>query len=583
MADKLEEKWMVYAKKADFKGIAQRFGIDAVTARVLRNRDVSDDAEISMYLYGDMNSLHNPHLLKDADYAAHILKNKIEQGQKIRIIGDYDVDGVSSVFILYRGLKDLGADVDFDIPDRIKDGYGINMRIVAEAIDDGVDTILTCDNGISAYEQVKYAKSEGLTVIITDHHDIPHDEDGKEIIPPADAVINPKQKACGYPFSEICGAMVAYKVIQILYELSGRKCSQINALTEAAGLATVADVMKLKDENRVIVKEALKLMKNSSIPGIRCLIELNDLGKKDIYAYHLGFIIGPSLNAGGRLDTAKKALALLLAKDRDEAMQYANELKDLNDLRKELTVKGFEDAVNKIETTEIKDDKVYVVYLEECHESLAGIIAGRIREMYNHPVFVLTDSEDKTRVKGSGRSIEGYNMYENLNTVKEYLTAYGGHPMAAGLSLEKKNIEAFRNALNRNTDLTQNDFIKKIWIDVPMPFTYVTEKLITELEGLEPYGNGNEKPLFAQKNLKIRQAVLVGRNKNVVKLLLSDESGCTVSAVLFNEAGEFMEKLRYTFGDDYIGQKLSVIYSPSINEYNGSRSVQLIIQNYKFQ
>ena len=574
----MREKWMVYAKKADFDEISKQFGIDMVTARILRNREVIGYNEIKMYLDGDLSSCHDAHLLKDADKAARILKRKIEEGRRIRIVGDYDVDGVCSVFILYKGLTGLNADVDYDIPDRIKDGYGINMRIVEDARNSGVDTILTCDNGISAYSQIAYAKSLGMDVIVTDHHDVPYDGEGSEICPPADAVVNPKQKACPYPFKDLCGAMTAYKLVEVLYELFNKENEYINALTEAAGLATVADVMELQDENRVIVREALKLMKNSSIPGIRCLIELNDIGGRDIMAYHMGFIIGPSLNAGGRLDTAKKALKLLLANDYESAMPLAAELKELNDVRKSLTLKGVDDAVRQIEESGIKEEPVYVVYLKNCHESIAGIIAGRIRELYNHPVFVLTDGEEF--VKGSGRSIEGYHMYQGLTEVKELLAAYGGHPMAAGLSIKHENVEEFRKKLNENAKLGEDDFVKKVWIDVPMPFTYITEGLIKEFARLEPFGNGNEKPVFAQKNLKIRRASLIGRNKNVVKLILSDTSGASVDAVMFNDAPAFMDALRTKYGENFAGKDISIVYEPSINEYNGKKQIQLIIKHY---
>lgn len=573
----MKEQWMVYSKKADFDSISKRFGIDKVTARILRNRDVIGDEEISMYLGGELSSCHDARLMKDSIKAANILKKKIEAGKSIRIVGDYDVDGVCSVFILYKSLKGLGAVVDYEIPDRIKDGYGINLRIIEEAVNDGVDTIITCDNGISAYEQIRYAKEAGIAVIITDHHDVPYDEAGADIIPPADAIVNPKQKDCSYPFEGICGAVVAYKLMQVLYSLYGRENKDIDALTEAAGLATVADVMLLQNENRVIVKNALSLLKNSSIPGIKCLIDLNDL--KDIKAYHIGFIIAPSLNAGGRLDTAKKALKLMLAENYKEAMPLAVELKELNDVRKDLTQKGVEAAIKQIEETDIKDDKVYVVHLHDCHESIAGIIAGRIRELYNHPVFILTDGENC--VKGSGRSIEAYHMYEGLTKVKDLMEAFGGHPMAAGLSMKPENVSQFRIRLNEDADLVESDFIKKVWIDVPMPFSYITEGLIDELDKLEPFGNGNEKPVFAQKNLIIRRAVLVGKNKNVAKLMLSDERGLPVEAVIFNDAQGFMEQLKALKGEKFEGSSISAVYYPTINEYNGKRTIQLTIQSYE--
>ena len=517
--------------------------------------------------------LYSPHRLKDADLAADLLLEKIRQGKRIRIVGDYDIDGVCSTYLLYKGLKRLGAAVDYEIPDRIKDGYGINIQIVEAAAEDNIDTILTCDNGISAIDQMKRARELGMTVIVTDHHDIAKVGE-EDVLPEADAIVNPKQSADTYPWKEICGGMVAYKLIQILYEKAGIDREEWLAMIEFAAIATVGDVMKLQDENRIVVKEGLRRAAQTKSVGLRKLVEKNNLDITALSAYHIGFVIGPCLNAGGRLQTAKLALRLLLCEDEQLADEMAQELKDLNDQRKDMTADGLVQAAEQVEA-KYMDDKVLVVFLPDCHESLAGIIAGRLREKYHKPSFVLTRAEDG--VKGSGRSIEGYHMFEALVEVKGLLSKFGGHPMAAGFSLEEANIEEFRRRLNENAKerLTEDDFIPRVWIDVPMPFEYITESLIQELELLEPFGQGNEKPQFALKSLKIRSARVFGRNRNVVKLSLMNERGFSMDGVVFTEGDLFMEEMGNS-------RNMDIIYYPTINEYNGNRSLQMVIKDWKF-
>lgn len=569
------EQWKVYAKKADFNKIAEQFHIDPVTARIIRNRDVVEEEDIRKFLEGGLSDLASPFLMKDLEEAVDLLGRKIYDQKPIRIIGDYDIDGICATFILVSALKRLGARVDYDIPDRIKDGYGLNMQLVEAASDDGVDTILTCDNGISAWNQIAYAKSMGMTVIVTDHHEIPFEgegEDRKEVLPPADLVINPHRKECEYPFKNMCGALVAYKLVQALYETWGIPEEELSCFLEAAGLATVGDVMALQGENRIVVREALKRMENSEITGLRALMEVNGLNTKALGSYHLGFVIGPCLNAGGRLDTAKKSLALFLEPDPVKAGEMALELKELNDLRKDMTIKGVADAERYIEENYMTEDDVYVIYLPDCHESLAGIVAGKIREKYGHPVLVITKGE--RGLKGSGRSIPAYSMFEKLTECKEYLTTYGGHPLAAGLSLPEENLEALREKLNRKSGLSAADFDRIVWIDVAMPFGYVTEELIREFGKLEPFGNGNDKPVFAQKDLILRQKQVLGKNRNVMKLKLMDQSGRLIDAITFRDIEELEQSL-------VPGDKLMVLYYPAINEYMGRRSLQMVIQDLR--
>lgn len=564
------EIWMLQTKRADFNEMAELHHISPVTARIIRNRDVSGPDAVEKYLRGGLDDLYSPCLLKDMDRAVLILKEKIKQLKPIRIVGDYDIDGVCSTYLLYQAFKETGAVVDYEIPDRIKDGYGINESIIRAAYDDGIDTIVTCDNGIAAVEQIKLAKDLGMTVIVTDHHDI-RKEEGKEVLPPGDAIVNPKQEACMYPFPEICGGMVAFKLVQALYEAFGISKEKWLDMVEFAAIATVGDVMKLQDENRIIVKEGLKCIGNTKSLGLLKLIEKNNLDKDHITAYQIGFVIGPCLNAGGRLVTAKLALSLLLCQEEEEADRMAVELKDLNDQRKDMTKAGTDEAVKLVEEYFYRD-KVLVVYLPDCHESLAGIIAGRLRERFQKPAFVLTDGEEY--VKGSGRSIESYHMFDALMEVKDLLLKFGGHPMAAGLSLLKENVGEFRRALNEHADLTEEDFVKKVWIDVPMPLEYISEPLIEELDLLEPYGQGNEKPLFAQKDLSIRSVRVLGKNRNVVKFSLATKAGTPMDGLLFEDGDLFVEEL----GDS---RQLDVVYYPAVNEYNGNKSLQIIIKNYR--
>lgn len=568
------EKWMIYSKKADFQKIAEKFGIDPVIARLIRNRDVQDMEDIRFYLHGTLKELPSPWKMKDIDKAVEILKKKITQKKRIRIIGDYDIDGVTATCILLKGLSRLGADVDTYIPDRVKDGYGMHEQLIDKALEDRVDTILTCDNGIAAAEEIAYARKEGITVIITDHHDVPFrdTENGRMwIIPEADAVINPKQSDCPYPNKNICGAVVAWKLIWALYEASGIEKNEIWDFLEFAAIATVGDVMDLQGENRIIVKEGLKKLSNTSYKGLKALIRVNNLEGAEITAYHVGFVLGPCINASGRLDTAARALELLCADNLEMAMKLADDLYDLNQSRKAMTEQGKEQAIQTIENSQMNEDRVLVVYLPECHESLAGIIAGRIREVYNKPVFVLTKSSEG--VKGSGRSVEAYSMYEELVKCRDLLTQFGGHPMAAGLSMEEKNVEAFRRRLNENCTLTEQELIPKIMIDVPMPISYLTKQLTEQLKVLEPFGKGNTKPLFAQKNLRAMGIRILGRNRNVAKMLLMDEHGNKIDAVYFGEASEFV-----TFVQTH--ETISVTYYPEINVYQGRETLQIVIKNY---
>ena len=576
------EKWVVAAKRADFAQIAAKFGIDPVTARLIRNRDVVGDEAIRLYLYGGLEQLYNPHLLKGADEAAALIKRKIQEKKKIRIIGDYDIDGVNATYILYKGLKRCQALVDYEIPDRMKDGYGINEHLIQYAYEEGVDTILTCDNGIAAVDQIGYAKDHGMTVIVTDHHE-PQDR-----IPPADVIVNPKQEGCPYPFKNLCGAAVAWKVVQCLYELFDIEWEASLEFLEQTAIATVGDVMDLTEENRILVKEGLKKLNHTTNPGLHALIQANGLEQAQLNAYHIGFVLGPCINAGGRLDTAKRALSLLLEENAEKAAALAQELKELNDERKDMTAKGVEQAVELIENGPLKEDKVLVVYLPGCHESLAGIIAGRLRERYYRPTIVITDSAEG--IKGSGRSIETYNMFEELMKCKELFTKFGGHPMAAGLSMEKGMAEVLRKRLNEQTTLTSEDLTEKVVIDVPMPIDYITEHLVEELSVLEPFGKANTKPVFAEKKLQILNARILGQNRNVLKMQVRNARGAVLEALYFGDIQGFQEYLEKKFGSVEMEKlfqgrenrvSLSVVYYPSINEFRDRRTLQIVIQKYQ--
>ena len=530
----MNSKWMVYAKKADFKQIASEYGIDQVLARIIRNRDICGSKDIDMYLNGNLNDIHNPHSMKDADKFVDIITKKIEEHKPVRIIGDYDIDGICSIYILFCGLKAAGADVDYVVPHRINDGYGINEHLIDNAINEGIDTIVTCDNGIAAYNQVRYAKDNGITMIVTDHHDVPFEiKDDKKvyIVPPADAVINPKQADCDYPFKLLCGAGVAYKLISLLYDRLGFDKKELEDYIEFMAIATVGDIVDLIDENRIVVKYGLKHIAHTKNTGLRALIEECQLDINNISSYHIGFVIGPCLNASGRLDTARQAIELMLCKDNEKAHNMAKELIALNNERKSMTEQETQKAIELVENTGLLKDRVLVIYLKDCHESIAGIIAGRIKERYYRPTFVITNAEDGA--KGSGRSIEGYNMYEEINKCKNVLTKYGGHPMAAGLSLAISDIDIFRKMLNDNAILTDEDLIPKMWIDVPMPVSYANIRLVNQLKLLEPFGKGNEKPVFADRNLYVKTASVIGKNKNVLRCQLETEDGTYVPAVQF--------------------------------------------------
>lgn len=568
------EKWVVAAKKADFNQIGQQFHINPVIARLIRNRDVIGDEKIREYLLGTVDEIPSPWLMKDMEKAVDILKKKIQQQARIRIIGDYDIDGVTSTYILLKGLTRIGADVDTYIPDRVADGYGIHEHLIDRAEADGIDTIVTCDNGIAAAAEIQTAKDKGMAVIVTDHHEIPYREENGErkvILPPADAILNPKQYDCPYPNKNLCGAVVAFKYITALYECFDVPQKELEDYYELVAIATVGDVMDLQGENRILVKEGLRRLKNTKNKGLQELIRANALEDARITAYHIGFVLGPCINASGRLDTAARSLALLNAQTKEEAAKLAGDLTALNQSRKALTEKGKEEAIQLIETTELKNDRVLVVYLPDCHESLAGIIAGRIREKYHKPAFVLTKGEKSA--KGSGRSIESYSMYEELVKCADLMVQFGGHPMAAGLSIEEENIEKFRRQLNENCTLTEEDLRPKVVIDVPMPVSYITKELIEQISLLEPFGKGNTKPIFAQKGLRVLDSSIIGKNKNVVKLKLLDPQGVTMEGIYFGEAEDFA---------NFIRQKdtISVTYYPEINRFRGRESLQIIIQNY---
>lgn len=565
--------WMLHTKRADFSAIAERFHISPVTARIIRNRDITGEHEIEKYLHGTRRDLYDPHLLKDMDRAVDILREKIEKGLRIRIVGDYDIDGICSSYLLYQGLKRCGARVDYQIPERIRDGYGINESIIRRAGEEGIDTILTCDNGIAALEQIRMAKELGMTVLVTDHHEVPRDGEGRELLPPADAVVNPKQEACRYPFTGICGGVVAYKLVEVLYERFGVPVEEWEEMLEFAAIATVGDVMRLQDENRILVRLGLKQIARTKSLGLRRLVEACGLDIEALTAYHIGFVVGPCLNASGRLQTARLALELLLCQEESEAVRMAEELRMLNEERKTMTQEGTSEALRQAEE-KYAEDRVLVIFLPDCHESVAGIIAGRVREARNRPTFVLTRGEGC--VKGSGRSIEAYHMYREMCGVQDLFLKFGGHPMAAGFSMDECHVDEFRERLNRQTTLKEEDFIPRIWIDVAMPLEYLSEDLVQELKLLEPFGQGNEKPQFAQKNLTIRGTRVLGKNRNAVKLSLVTEKGLPMYGMLFTEGDRFLEELGKQ-------RRIDVVYYPDINEYNGRRTMQIVIREYKLR
>lgn len=610
----MKEKWYVAAKKADFQGIAKRFGIDPVTARIIRNRDVVGDDEIRQYLYGTRAELGDPAQLQGGLEAASLLKQKIEEGKKIRIIGDYDIDGVNSTYILYRALTRCGAQVDYEIPDRMKDGYGLNISLLKLALEEGIDTVLTCDNGISAIAEIAYAKENGMTVIVTDHHEplfeeVPEEDqaetiqpqtdtarripspDGTRIfrLPPADVLVNPKQPNCRYPYKKLCGAAVAWKVVCLLYRLYAIE-EEAEQFLQFVGFATVGDVMELDGENRILVKEGLNQLRITQNYGWRALIQANNLDFDTLNSYHIGFVLGPCINASGRLDTAKRSLRLLLAKDAAEAELLATRLKQLNDERKELTQAAVDLACEQIDGSTEANDRVLVVYLPDCHESIAGIVAGRIRERYGKPTFVVTNAEAEDEAKGSGRSIEAYSMFEEMVKCQDLFRKFGGHPMAAGFSLPRSRIDEMRRRLNENCTMTEEDMAEKIMVDVPMPINYIRESLVEELSVLEPFGNGNEKPLFAERHLKLLSARILGKNANVLKLQVANATGCTMEALYFGIPDNILSYLADKYGRNEVQKllwgkvnqiEMDLTYYPSINEYQGKRTLQIVIKNFR--
>lgn len=585
------ERWVLLRKGADFEAIGKKYQISPRLACLIRNRDVIGEEAVDRYLNGTISDLYDGMLMKDMDKAIDILKEKILEDKKIRVIGDYDIDGVNATYILLEGLERLGADVDSDIPDRISDGYGLNRHLVERAYEAGVDTLITCDNGIAAADEIAYGKEMGMTVIVTDHHEVPFDEqDGEKRyrIPPADAVMDPKQPDCLYPFKGLCGAAVAYKLMEALWESMGMDSADLDDLIENVAIATIGDVMDLEDENRIFVKEGLQMLRRTKNPGLKALIECTGIDKNRLNSYHIGFVLGPCINASGRLDTAKRALELLRAGTQKEADILAGDLKALNDSRKDMTEEAVKQAEEQVETTTISKDKVLVVYLPDCHESLAGIVAGRIRENYYKPVFVLTDAEEG--VKGSGRSIDGYHMYEELNKCKEFLTKFGGHRLAAGLSLPKENVGKFREMLNKNCTLTEEEMKEKVTIDMEMPFGCVTEGLVKELELLEPFGKGNTKPVFAARDVTLLGARILGKNRNVLKLQVQDVNGCRIEAMLFHHADDFLGKLEEQYGKTEVEAllkgrgrqiRISMTYYPDINEYMGKKTPQIVVTHYR--
>ena len=570
------ERWVLLRKGADFEAISKKFHISPRLASLIRNRDVIGDEAINQYLNGTIAELYDGMQMKGMPQAVEILTEKIRDREKIRVIGDYDCDGINATYILLEGLEKLGAKVDSDIPDRIKDGYGLNQHLIDRAHEDGIDTIITCDNGIAAAKEIEYGKALGMTIIVTDHHEVPYKENEagrRYILPPADAVVDPRQEGCEYPFKGLCGAAVAYKLVEALCEANGQDVADMDYLLENVAIATVADVMDLTEENRILVKQGLEMLKRTSNLGLRALIQCIGLEGKKIQAYHIGFILAPCLNASGKLDTAKRALALLRAKTEREADMLAGDLKALNESRRDMTDRVVDEAMAKVEQTDIRGDKVLVIYLPDCHESLAGLVAGRVRENYYRPVFVLTDSEDG--VKGSGRSIESYSMYDELTGCGDLLTKFGGHPMAAGLSLDKENVEKFKRRLNDQCTLSEEELTEKVVIDMELPFAAITEHFIEELEYMEPFGKGNTKPVFAARDVVMQHVKIIGKNKNVAKATAIDAAGNRMEAICFHDAQEFAKQCERNNG------KMSITFYPGINEFRGERQIQIVITHYR--
>lgn len=583
-----EQNWVICTKKVDFDALSEQFHIDPVVARILINRGL-EESQFEAFLHPELDNLHDPFLMEDMNQAVRIIIHDIEEGHSIRIVSDYDVDGVMSNYILYKGLKRIGADVDYVIPHRIKDGYGINEEIIQKAIEDGIHTIVTCDNGIAANAALAKAKEQGLTVVVTDHHQVPFVMEGENrqyILPPADAILDPKKETCKYPFDDLCGAGVAYKLIEALYIKREVPKEEIYQFLEFAAIAVICDIVTLQDENRIFVVKGLERLNYSENTGLRALIRANELSDVTLDTYHVGFKLGPCINASGRLESAIASMELLLEQDTDTAIAKAQEIRSINEERKEMTYRESERAIEYLKAA--SPMKIFVIYLPDCHESLAGIIAGRIRENYHHPVFVVVNSEEEGVLKGSGRSIPEYHMFEALQECSDLLLKFGGHAMAAGFSLSADCLDAFTERLNTLCEFTEDAFIPKVKIDVPMPISYISEDLIAQLDGLAPFGKGNEKPVFAQKDLNVISAKIMGKDRNVVKIMLESSEGYTSEGIYF-QAQEFSDNIIEWFGQEEYDKmmhgwlnnvRLNVVYYPSVNEFNGNRTIQLQVKRY---
>ena len=588
------EKWFLRNIKADLDKMSRSLGVSKLLCKIMVNRGIKDYKLMDSYIYPSLSKLHHPRLMKDIELGVDIIKGSIRTGEKIRIVGDYDQDGNSAILTLYKGMKRCGANVDYVIPHRINDGYGINKRIVEDAQKDGIHVIITCDNGISAFEPIKLAKELGLKIIVTDHHDISYIEDEEDnkkyLLPKADAIINPKRLDCKYPFKELCGAGVAFKFIQVLYDEMGIDIEESYELLEFVAMGTVCDVVDLIDENRIIVKEGLERINQTKNLGLQALIKATGLEGKKINTYSLGFVLGPCINASGRLDSADIAVELFLTDNFEKAEQYADRLHRLNEERKAMTEKGLDRVIKRIESDEFIDKKILVIYEPSIHESIAGIIAGRVKDKYYKPTIVLTKSKSEDMVKGSGRSIKEYNMFEEVSKCKDLLDRFGGHPMAAGLSLDISNIDDFNNSLNRQATLTKDDLLPKVYIDIHLPLEYISFNLVEELQILEPFGKGNSRPLFADKNIKVKRGFILGKSQNVLKLKLKIKNNKFIDGLYFGDIEEFEMKIRDKFGKEELDKmykgidnkvQLDIIYVPIINEYMGNRNLQIIIQNYR--
>lgn len=587
-----KERWRLYAKKADFAAISKAYGINQVTARIMRNRGVETKEEIESYLKGDLDYLSDPALMKDADKAAFLLEAAIANNELIAISSDFDNDGIFSGLLLKEAIIELGGRAAIFTPNRVMEGYGVNSRIVEEANANGASVLLTCDNGIAAFEAIDEAKKLGMTVIVTDHHEVPFEEhDGKKIylLPKADAIVDPKQEDCAYPFKSLCGTGVAYQLMTLLFRRMKRTMSRQEIFLQYTAIATVADVMELVGENRILVRKGLSYLNHTNHIGLRALMEVCGISPEQVRAYHIGFILGPCFNAAGRLDTIVHALALLESKEYDQALALAGELWAMNEERKELTRVGTERAVELIEHATWKDEHVYLVYIKDCHESVAGIIAGRLRERYYRPVLVFTDASEEGQIKASGRSIDDYDMFTELSAFRSLFLRFGGHKMAAGLTMEKKNLEILRDGLNARCTLTQTQLMPLVMIDAAMPLGYISEEVIADLEKLEPFGRANEKPLFAQQHLSVLRLSRIGKNRNVVKMSVMGPEGIIMDALYFGDTDVFFDFLEDEYGRDNVAAALrgmrntidiGVTYYPQINEFQGKRSLQIVIQNY---